>query len=179
VALANSNNAIIVHERRSSSFVMPLLQEILFLAMAALVWLGMAYGIHRLAHCSASWNLLHRLHAVHHQPSYLCRSRKLRWHHFLFCFGSVSETLDIWFTLTLPLLMISLMLPSQGAVLLVFHYLYEIFCSDSQLDHNPSLSGPLTRVFAWGEYHLRHHSNPSRNFGLILTFWDHLFASAC
>jgi hypothetical protein len=100
VALANSNNATFILERRSSSFVMPLLQEILFLAMAALVWLGMAYGIHRLAHCSASWNLLHRLHAVHHQPSYLCRSRKLRWHHSLFCFGSVSETLDIWFTLT-------------------------------------------------------------------------------
>jgi sterol desaturase/sphingolipid hydroxylase (fatty acid hydroxylase superfamily) len=109
----------------------------------------------------------------------LIRARRLRWHHFLLCFGSVSETLDIWFTLTLPLLVISLVLPVQGAALLVFHYLYEIFCSDSQLDHNPSLSGPLTRVFAWGEYHLRHHSNPSRNFGLILTFWDRMFASAC
>jgi sterol desaturase/sphingolipid hydroxylase (fatty acid hydroxylase superfamily) len=69
-----------------------MLQEILLFAMVSLVWLGMAYGIHRLAHWSAPWNLLHRLHAIHH---------------------------------------------------------------------------------------LRHHSNPSRNFGLILTFWDHLFASAC
>jgi hypothetical protein len=158
---------------------MPMVQGILLFAMVFMVWLGMAYGIHRLAHWSVPWNLLHRLHSVHHQPGYLRRARRLRWQHFLLCFGSVSETLDIWFTLTLPLLVISLVLPVQGALLLVFHYLYEIFCSDSQLDHNPSLSGPLTRVFAWGDYHLRHHSNPSRNFGLILTFWDRLFASAC
>ena len=70
-----------------------MVQEILFFATVTLVWLGMAYGIHRLARWSAPWNRLHRLHAVHHQ--------------------------------------------------------------------------------------LRHHSNPSGNFGLILTFWDHLFASAC
>jgi len=155
-----------------------MVQEILLFATMFMVWLGMAYGIHRLAHWSTPWNLLHRLHAVHHQPGYLRQTRRLRWHHFLLCFGSVSETLDIWFTLTLPLLLISLVLPVQGAMLLVFHYLYEIFCSDSQLDHNPSLSCPLTRVFAWGDYHLRHHSNPTGNFGLILTFGDHLFASA-
>jgi hypothetical protein len=127
---------------------MSMAREMLLFVTVLLLWLGMAYGIHRLAHWRAPWNLLHRLHAAHHQPVYLCRARRLRWHHFLLCFGSVSETLDIWFTLTLPLLAISLVLPVQGAILLAFHYLYEIFCSDAQLDHNPSLSGPLTRVFA-------------------------------
>jgi sterol desaturase/sphingolipid hydroxylase (fatty acid hydroxylase superfamily) len=158
---------------------MSIAKEMFLFITVLLLWLGMAYGIHRLAHWRAPWNLLHRLHAAHHQPGYLRRARRLRWHHFLLCFGSVSETLDIWFTLTLPLLAISLVLPVQGAILLAFHYLYEIFCSDAQLDHNPRLSGPLTRVFAWGEYHLRHHSKPSHNFGLILTLWDRVFATAC
>jgi hypothetical protein len=146
---------------------MSMAREMLLFATALLLWPGMAYGIHRLAHWCTPWNLPHHLHAAHRQSGCLRRARRLRWHHFLLCFSSVSETLDVWFTLTLPLLAISLVLTVQGAILLVFQYLYEIFCIDSQLDHNPSHSGPLTRVFAWGEYHLHHHSNPSHKFGLI------------
>lgn len=145
---------------------------------AVLLWLGFAYGIHRLAHVPADWNLLHRLHAVHHSPRYRERDQSFHWHHLLLCFGSPAETLDIWITLTLPALLTALLFPAQGPLLLGFHYLYEIFCSDARLDHNPNLRGLLTRVFAWGDYHLRHHSNPARNFALILTVWDRVFATA-
>lgn len=146
--------------------------------LALLGWLGLAYGIHRLAHWPARWNRLQRLHAVHHAPAYFSRARTLRWHHFLLCFGSPAETLDIWITLTLPALLVCLAFPAQGPLLLVLHYAYEIVCSDQLLDHNPDLVGPITRLFAWGDYHLRHHRNPSRNFGLILTVWDHTFGTA-
>ncbi|MFM7312982.1 MAG: sterol desaturase family protein [Cyanobium sp.] len=146
--------------------------------LAALVgWLGLAYGIHRLAHWPVAWNRLARWHRVHHGPAYAQVPRRFHAHHLLLCFGSPSETLDIWVTLTLPLLLIALLLPQQGALLLLFHYVYEILFSDRRLDHNPHIRGPLTRVFAWGHYQLRHHADPQRNFGLILTLWDHVFAT--
>ena len=157
---------------------MPVLSWLLQLLLGLVAWLGMAYGIHRLAHWPGAWNRLHRWHRAHHAPAYLEVSRRFRWHHALLCFGSVPETLDIWLTLTLPLLLVALLLPQQGAVLLLFHYVYEILFSDQRLDHNPHIRGPLTRVFAWGQYHLRHHADPRRNFGLILTVWDHVFATA-
>ena len=156
---------------------MPVLGWLSQLFVGLLVWLWMAYGIHRLAHCPGAWNRLHRWHRVHHSPGYLEEPRRFRWHHALLCFGSVQETLDIWVTLTLPLLLVALWLPQQGAVLLLFHYVYEILFSDQRLDHNPRIRGPLTRVFAWGQYHLRHHADPRRNFGLLLTVWDHVFAT--
>jgi sterol desaturase/sphingolipid hydroxylase (fatty acid hydroxylase superfamily) len=157
---------------------MLLLQGLPTFLVALLLWLGLAYGIHRLAHWPARWNRLQRWHASHHSPQYFRRTQRLRWHHLLLCFGSPAETLDIWVTLTLPALLICLIWPTQGSVLFAFHYVYEILCSDARLDHNPGLQGPLTRVFAWGDYHLRHHSNPSCNYGLILTLWDRLFATA-
>jgi sterol desaturase/sphingolipid hydroxylase (fatty acid hydroxylase superfamily) len=156
---------------------MPVLAWSLQLLLGLVIWLGMAYGIHRLAHWSRPWNRLHLWHRAHHAPSYLEEPRRFRWHHALLCFGSVPETLDIWVTLTLPLLLVALLLPQQGALLLLFHYVYEILFSDQRLDHNPRIRGPLTRVFAWGQYHLHHHADPRRNFGLILTVWDHVFAT--
>ena len=157
---------------------MPVMRGIILFVLAVLLWTGMAYIIHRLAHWRGSCSILYRLHAVHHGPRYAGGSGQLRWHHFLLCFGSPAETLDIWITLTLPALLICLVLPMQGLLLFMFHYFYEIFCSDGQLDHNPNLSGPITRTFAWGDYHLRHHRDPSRNYGLILTVWDYVFSTA-
>lgn len=81
---------------------------------ALLLWLGLAYGIHRLAHVPARWNLLRRLHAVHHSPRYRELPQRWRWHHLLLCFGSPAETIDIWITLTLPALLTALMFPAQG-----------------------------------------------------------------
>jgi len=149
----------------------------LALLLLMLAWTGLAYGIHRMAHQRGTWNLLNRIHRAHHHPDYLKAQRSLRWHHFLLCFGSLEETLDGWITLTLPALLLALLSPSHAPVLLGLHYLYEIFLSDNRLDHNPSIQGGLNHWFAWGEYHLEHHRQPAKHFGLILTFWDVVFQS--
>jgi hypothetical protein len=103
---------------------MPLLQGLLTFSAAVLLWLGLAYGIHRLAHWSVPWNALHRWHAHHHSPQYFRRPQRFRWHHLLLCFASPQETFDIWVTLTLPALLVCLIWPAQGALLLAFHYAY-------------------------------------------------------
>ena len=151
---------------------------LLRLILALVVWLGLAYGVHRISHLPGSWNRLNLWHRLHHAETYLQQSRIFHWHHALLCFGSIEETLDIWFTLTLPALLICLLFPAQGWALLLFHYFYEILLSDQRLDHNPKICGPLTKIFAWGQFHLSHHANQHRNFGLILTFWDYIFFTA-
>lgn len=145
--------------------------------LALLSWTALAYGIHRLAHHPAPWNRLARLHRAHHAPRYLSEPRPLRWHHLLFWFDTREETMDVWITLTLPALLIAALLPAQAPALLGFHYLYEVLLSDGRFDHNPAIDGPITRVLACGTFHLEHHRNPGRHFGLILTLWDHIFGS--
>jgi hypothetical protein len=172
--------------RQASTIQSPLLAaslpEILrwaaLFALALLAWTALAYGIHRLAHHKVRWNRLALVHRAHHEPAYLLRPRPLRWQHLLFWFDTPAETLDVWFTLTLPALLIAALLPAQGPALLFFHYIYEVLLSDGRLDHNPAIDGPITRVLACGSYHLEHHRNPARHYGLILTLWDHVFRSA-
>jgi sterol desaturase/sphingolipid hydroxylase (fatty acid hydroxylase superfamily) len=149
--------------------------KLLFLFLA---WTGASYGIHRLAHIGHRWNLLFRIHMVHHSPDYLRRDGRFRWRYLLMCFDSIPESLDVFITLTLPLLVLAWIFPSQGVALLIFHYLYEITLSDELFDHNPSIAGSVTRWLACGQYHLEHHRRPSRHFGLIITFWDRVFASS-
>lgn len=155
-----------------------ILRWVALFALALLAWTALAYGIHRLAHHSARWNRLALAHRAHHHPAYLLRPRPLRWHHLLFWFDTPAETLDVWFTLTLPALLVAALFPAQGPVLLGFHYLYEVLLSDGRFDHNPAIDGPITRVLACGSYHLEHHRNPARHYGLILTLWDHVFGSS-
>jgi sterol desaturase/sphingolipid hydroxylase (fatty acid hydroxylase superfamily) len=159
---------------------MPALTWFLQLLVALLAWLGLAYAIHRLAHWALPGNQLYLWHRAHHTLYYMQTGRQRSFHYsnLLFFFGSIQESLDIWITLTLPLLLVTVVWPKQGLVLLIFHYLYEIFLSDSRLDHNPCIGGSITEFFAWGTYHIGHHSNPSTNFGLILTFWDRIFKTS-
>ena len=69
-------------------------------------------------------------------------------------------------------------LPKAGRPLLAFHYIYEVFLSENQLDHNPKITGRVTRWFAWGDFHLQHHVHPKQNIGLMITLWDRLFGTA-
>lgn len=148
---------------------------VLGLIALMLAWTGISYAIHRLAHVAGVWNQLHRIHRAHHHPNYLKRDLKFRWYNLLFCFETIPETLDVWITLTLPAFALSAMDPEHGIILLCFHYIYEILLSDNRFDHNPAIGGQIIRWLACGQYHLEHHRDPSRNFGLLITFWDFVF----
>lgn len=147
------------------------------LLLLFLAWTAASYGIHRLAHVKGRWNWLFRIHMLHHSPDYFRRDGRFRWRYLLMCFDSIPETLDVFITLTLPLLVLASVYFGQGVVLLIFHYLYEIIFSDERFDHNPAIDGAVTRWLACGQYHLEHHRNPGCHFGLIITIWDRVFAS--
>jgi len=133
--------------------------------------------MHRLAHSKHRLNFIHRIHLYHHKINYLDGGApKFKWHFLFFYFGFY-ETIDIVLILTLPAIFVYLLYPTTGVYLLIFHYFYEVLFSEGVLDHNPKITGKITRFFAWGEYHLTHHRYWKYNFGLLITFWDFIFGT--
>lgn len=146
-----------------------------------LLWTLAIYLLHRLSHWRHRWNPLFALHRAHHRKPYLRslpKPARPRWPQYLLWFGDWPSSVDVWINMSLPLVAIALAFPAFGLPLLALHWAYEVFLSEEVLDHNPRVQGAWTRVFAWGDYHLHHHAVPKRNFGLLITLWDHVFGTA-
>ncbi|MDB5117680.1 MAG: hypothetical protein JWQ79_3172 [Mucilaginibacter sp.] len=154
-----------------ASFIITILK----VAGLFLLWTLLVYLMHRLAHFRHRFNFLYHIHRYHHRVNYLSEKKGFRWYHFFFYFGSFYESLDVWLMMTLPAIALFLWQPKYGIYILVFHYLYEVFLSESQLDHNERITGKVTRYFSWGTYHLGHHRNIRSNFSLMITLWDSVF----
>lgn len=158
-----------------------LLRYLLGLTGCFLLWTFVIYWLHRWSHIHHRYNPLWWIHRAHHAEPYLRQDSRPAWPtlgQFLFWLGGMRLSLDVILVMTLPLLIIAWFWPEYGIPLLVFHYLYEVFLSESVLDHNPRVTGPVTRWFAWGDFHLHHHVNLKRNYGLMLCCWDWLFGTS-
>jgi sterol desaturase/sphingolipid hydroxylase (fatty acid hydroxylase superfamily) len=148
---------------------------------AFLAWTFLVYWMHRLSHIHHRHNPLWQLHRAHHMIPYLSQptgSAAPKIGQFFLWLGTWRTSLDVFLVMTMPAVFIAFFLPRFGIPVLVFHYCYEIFCSEYSLDHNPKVQGWLTRIFAWGDFHLFHHMMPKRNFSLIITLWDRVFFTA-
>lgn len=143
-----------------------------------LLWTFIIYWMHRLAHVRAPFNPLYRIHQGHHQQKYDGTRQGFKIEYLWWNFGELRLAVDIIITQTIPLLILTWFFPSQGLVLLVFHYLYEVFLSEDYLDHNIHIQGDVTRFFAWGRFHMTHHHKPKYNYCLMVTLWDFLFRTA-
>jgi sterol desaturase/sphingolipid hydroxylase (fatty acid hydroxylase superfamily) len=140
------------------------------------LWTLLVYSMHRAAHIKNQYNLLRKIHLSHHKINYLERdNRRFKWYYMLFYFGSIYASLDVILMLTLPAFVVYFLYPRLGIYIIAFHYVYEVFLSEGALDHNPNITGKATRYFAWGKYHLTHHSDSRYNYGLMITLWDWVF----
>lgn len=145
------------------------------------LWTLAIYWLHRWSHIHHRFNPLWWIHRAHHAEPYLREDSRPQWPklgQFLFWLGGVRLSLDVILVMTLPLLAIVWVWPQYALPLLVFHYLYEVFLSESVLDHNPRITNRATRWFAWGDFHLHHHVNLKKNYGLMLGLWDFVFGTA-
>jgi sterol desaturase/sphingolipid hydroxylase (fatty acid hydroxylase superfamily) len=157
------------------------LQHGVNMALVLLLWTFAMYWLHRLSHWHHPKNPLWQLHRAHHTIPYLSAPSESPWPklgQFFLWLGSWRASLDVFVVMTLPAIVIALVTPTYGIPLLLFHYLYEVLCSEYALDHNPRVQGWLTRFFAWGDFHLFHHMSPKHNYALIFTLWDRVFGTA-
>jgi sterol desaturase/sphingolipid hydroxylase (fatty acid hydroxylase superfamily) len=146
--------------------------------LVLLLWTLTVYGVHFLAHRKFKYNIFNYLHRAHHQVDYRNGGSKFRWQFLYWNFGDIRVTLDLLVMITMPLLILTWLFPSQGIILLVLHYCDEVFLSETLLDHNPKVKGNFNKFWVWGEYHLKHHKNPRKNLSFVFTFWDKLFGTA-
>ena len=155
--------------------------DTIWMVSLVLLWTFIAYWLHRLSHISHPNNPLWQIHRAHHKIPYLSEptgSILPRFGQFFLWLGSWRASLDVIMVMTLPALLIAVAFPRYGIPLLVFHYFYEVFCSEYALDHNPQIKGKVVKYFAWGDFHLFHHVSPKKNFGLIITLWDRVFGTS-
>lgn len=143
-----------------------------------MLWGLWSYAMHALAHSKVKreLNFMRYLHMKHHAYEY-DDSKWPPWHDYFFWFGNWRSSLDVYITFTLPLVALALYDPVPGCILLGFHYVYEVFLSRNVLDHNPNITGPITKVISIGSYHMHHHSDVHSNLSFYLTFWDHVFGT--
>lgn len=144
-----------------------------------LLWTLASYALHRLAHVKSPYNPLFKIHLAHHKAEYGKEKnydfKWPGWRSFVLWFGDLQSTLDVWITLIIPAIVVSILFTQTHFTVLIGVYLYEVFLSEHNLDHNPEITGPITRVLAIGQYHLTHHHYPKYNYGLYLTLWDIVF----
>lgn len=139
-----------------------------------LIWTLYSYWVHRLAHIPSKRNILFKIHIEHHKAEYGNPSWP-RWQEYFLWYGNWRASADVWITLMLPGIVISIFDPLHGLPMLIFLYLYEVFLGGDVLDHNPNIDGRLTRILALGQYHLRHHRNVRKNYSFYITLWDYVF----
>jgi sterol desaturase/sphingolipid hydroxylase (fatty acid hydroxylase superfamily) len=153
----------------------------MYYVFAFLLWSFCAYSLHRLAHLKSTYNPLFRIHLAHHLTEYGKEDTYAfqwpAWPSYLLWFDDLNSSLDVWITLVLPAAVVSLIIPQTHFSVLGFVYLYEVFLSEHNLDHNPQICGAVTSVLAIGNYHLTHHHYPRYNYGLYLTLWDYVFVT--
>jgi sterol desaturase/sphingolipid hydroxylase (fatty acid hydroxylase superfamily) len=125
----------------------------------------MRYWLHRLAH---RWNLLWRLHAVHHAPEELYFLNVGRFH-------PLDKSLQFLFDAA-PFILIGVG-PEVVAAYFVFYSLNGFF----QHSNADVRLGPLNWLIAGPELHRWHHSRIVResdtNFGNNLIVWDAIFGT--
>ena len=144
-----------------------------------LLWTFCIYWIHRIGHIQHPKNIFWDIHKAHHQIPYFDKEKQYmpdpgQWFWWL---GDWRTSLDVFISMTTPLLVITYFWPQYGVWWLIFHYFYEIFLSEDVLDHNVDCKGWYTRYMAWGDAHLYHHINLYKNYAIITNLWDYVFGT--
>lgn len=130
-------------------------------------WTFLLYWIHRLVHIVPIIKNFHRIHHVYvHQ-------HQTGWHwNNLFLFNdNWSSTIDLWITEVAPTFIFSLITGQWW--ILMFYYFWAAFLQE-ELEHRKNLN---LFVLTCGEWHLKHHRSPNKNFGLFFPIWDIVFGT--
>ena len=81
------------------------------------------------------------------------------------------STIDLWITEVIPTVIFS-WITGQWWIT-VFYYLWAAFLQEP-LEHKRGLNLPLLTC---GDWHLKHHIRPDKNFGLFFPVWDKIFGT--
>jgi len=130
------------------------------------LWTFVLYWVHRIAHKTP---YVKEWHWDHH--SYIIRNGSPGWQwNNLFLFNDTwTSTLDLYVTEVIPTLLFSLITGQWW--ISVFYYVWAAFFQE-RFEHNDKIDIPLAST---GKWHLIHHRQPNKNYGLFFPIWDIVF----
>lgn len=110
-----------------------------------------------------------QIHADHHKQISDNTYDGLNWKNLFLYFDSPKSTLDQWYTEVIPTMIMSLFF---GWWLFVLYYIWAAFIQEA-VEHNPKFN--FYPIITSGKWHLMHHKDNSKNFGVFFPIWDILF----
>ena len=129
-------------------------------------WTLLLYWVHRAAHVL---NFMKPFHDDHH--NYIVDNKGTTWNiNNIFLFNDTwYSTVDLWLTEVIPTLVFAI---TTGAWwIAVFYWLWAAFFQEN-IEHNLEFN---YYPFTSGRWHLVHHQNPNKNYGLFFPVWDKVF----
>ena len=132
-------------------------------------WTFVIYWCHRLAH---HLPLLKNLHKDHHQQISENTYKGLHWSNLFLYFDSLKSTADQWFTEVIPTLLFSYVTGQWW--LFVAYYIWAALIQEA-IEHNPKFN--WYPFITSGKWHLVHHDDNSKNFGVFIPVWDKIFGT--
>lgn len=134
-----------------------------------LIWTFILYVCHRLAH---QVTFLWYYHEDHHIQISKATNKGHHWSNYFLFFDSWKSTMDQWLIEIIPTIVLCLIL--QDYFLLIFYYVWAVFIQE-KIEHNSYFN--LFPLLTSGKWHLIHHKNSKKNFGVFVFYWDWLFNS--
>lgn len=135
---------------------------------AFLLWTLYLYWIHRIIHGVSSF--ARDAHLDHHRFINIHGKTKWHWNNLLLFNDTWISTMDLWITEVVPTLIFSWITGHWW--LSVFYYVWAAFIQEV-IEHNPNFN--IYPLLTSGQWHLVHHKQSDKNFGLFVPIWDIVF----
>ena len=132
-------------------------------------WTLLIYWTHRLAHVIPVMNSWHR---DHHSQVSNGTYKGLHWTNLFLFFDSWRSTADQWATEVIPTLLFAAITGEWWIV--AFYYVWAAFIQEA-IEHNSTFN--IYPFLTSGQWHLIHHENNDKNFGVFVPIWDILFGT--
>lgn len=133
---------------------------------AFLLWTLVLYVIHVVVHRVP---VLTKLHRDHHAHIAVAKTTKWHWSNLFLFNDTWKSTVDLWVTEVIPTVLFSCVTGHWWISAL--YYVWAAFLQETLEHHLHVNCYPLT----FGKWHLLHHRDPTKNFGLFIPVWDILF----
>lgn len=131
------------------------------------LWTLVIYWCHRLAHVLP---VLKKFHADHHNQVSNNTYQGLNWKNVFLYFDSPKSTADQWCTEVIPTLVFCYFTGQWW--IMGFYYIWAAFIQEA-IEHNSNFN--YYPLLTSGKWHLLHHEDNNKNFGVFFPIWDLLF----
>jgi sterol desaturase/sphingolipid hydroxylase (fatty acid hydroxylase superfamily) len=132
-----------------------------------LSWTFLFYLMHRAAHILP---FMRKYHMDHHKQVTQQTVQGLNWKNFFLYFDSWESTCDQWLTEVIPTLLFCIV--TNQWWIAVFYYIWAGYIQEA-IEHNDKIN--LYPFLTSGRWHLIHHDDPNKNYGVFFPIWDMLF----